>query len=83
MRKSILVFATGLALMGGALFGAGCDDDDDDTIGENIDEAIETIEDIGGDIGEGIETQVNDITDDETETPDLTETAEMMETPEP
>lgn len=82
MRKSMAIICAGLALMGGSLLAAGCDDDDD-TIGENIDQALETLEDVGGDIEEGIGTQVSDITDDETETPDLTETLEAIETPEP
>ncbi len=72
MRKGVALTMAGAVLVVGSVFAVACDDDD--TIGQNLDQALETTERIGEEIGEEIEEGIDDIGDDETPTPEATET---------
>jgi hypothetical protein len=72
MRKTAALVFGSVVLFGGALFATSCGDDD--TIGQNLDQAIETVDQVGEDVGDEVDEQIDDIGDDETATPEPTET---------
>jgi hypothetical protein len=70
MKRAVLFAPLLAAMIGFGSLAAACDDEDDDTIGENIDEALETVEQGADDIGDEVGEEIDDLgDDDETPTP--------------
>lgn len=69
MQRKLAIGLAGIVLVVGSSFALACDDD---TIGEDIDQGLATVEEVGEDVATEVDEEIDDITDDET--PEATST---------